>query len=90
MKLLLAVTLMLILAPFAGAYLGINPIILFIAIIGFGFFMVWRGPAWRMPPGGKRSHWGSGHGVYFDANDVWVKGSDSEDVGDSNDVGAHR
>jgi hypothetical protein len=45
MKLLLAVTVMLILAPAAGAYLGINPIILFVAIIGFGIVMVWRGPA---------------------------------------------
>jgi hypothetical protein len=39
----------------------------------------------NMPRSGKHPHWGSAKGIYFDPDDVWVIGSDSEDFGGSND-----
>jgi hypothetical protein len=73
------------LALVAGGYLGFNPALMIFAILGFGIYTVGciGGPA--LPSGGKGIHWGSGHGIYFDRDDVWVSGSDTEDVGGSND-----
>jgi hypothetical protein len=84
-KLLLAVMVLIALALVAGVYLGFNPAILIFAILGFGIYKVGDigGPA--LPTGGASSHWGSGHGIYFDRDDVWVTGSDSKDAGGSDD-----
>ncbi len=61
-----------------GAYLDFNPVIFVFAILGFGIFMDARigGPAL---PEGRSTHWGSGHGIYFDRRDVWVAGQDADD-----------
>ena len=32
-----------------------------------------------LPPG-NQTHWGSGYGIYFDRDDVWVSPSDSGEV----------
>ncbi len=81
LKLLFAVLGLIVLAMVAGAYLRFDPAWLIFAILGFGIFMVGRIGGPPMPPGGKPTHWGGGHGIYFDANDVWVSGSESEDPG---------
>jgi hypothetical protein len=85
LKLLIAVIVLIVAALVAGAYLHFNPGFLILAILGVGIFMVGRigGPA--LPPGGKQLHWGSGHGIYFDRDDVWVSGSDTDDAHRSHD-----
>ena len=84
-KLLVLVIVLIGLGLVAGAYLGFNPALMIFAILGLGIYMVGRigGPA--LPSGGKGIHWGSGRGIYFDRGDVRVSGSDTEDVGGSND-----
>jgi hypothetical protein len=79
-KLLIAVMLLIAAALVGGAYLHFNPGILILVILGFGIFMVGRIGGPTLPPGSNRStHWGSGHGIYFDRDDVWVTGSESDD-----------
>jgi hypothetical protein len=90
LKLLIAVILLIVAALVAGAYLQFNPGFLILAILGFGIFMVGRIGGPPLPPGGKRLHWGSGHGIYFDGDDVWVAGSESDDARRSHDDGARR
>jgi hypothetical protein len=85
LKLLFSVVLLIALVMSAGVYFGFDPAWLVLAILGFGIFMVGRigGPA--LPPRGRQNHWGSGHGIYFDPDDVWVRGSDSSDTGATED-----
>jgi hypothetical protein len=66
----------------AGVYLQFNPAWLIFLILGFGVYGVGRigGPA--LPAGGNESHWGSGHGIYFDRRDAWVSGQKSHDERD--------
>ena len=87
-KLLASVALLIAAAMIAGAYLQFNPAILIFAILGFGCYMVTRigGP---LPPDGT-THWGTGHGIYFDRDDVWVTGRDAQDDRDFRHVdGTH-
>ena len=79
MRLLISVVLLIGLALVAGAMLHFNPVILIFAILGFGIFMLGREDAPDLPPG-NQTHWGSGHGIYFDRDDVWVSPSDSGEV----------
>ncbi len=83
-KLLIVVMLLIVVALIGGAYLHFDPSWSILAILGFGVFMVGRIGGPTVPPGSKPTHWGSGHGIYFDPDNVWVSGSDSEDVGGSN------
>jgi hypothetical protein len=86
-KLLIAGMLLIAAAFVGGAYLQFNPGFLILAILGFGIFMVGRIGEPTLPPGGDGSpHWGSGNGIYFGGDDVWVTGSDS----DNDDPGARR
>jgi hypothetical protein len=85
LKLLFAVLGLIVLAMVAGAYLNFNPAWLIFAILGFGIFMVGKIGGPSMPPGGKYTHWGGGHGIYFDSKDPGVTGSDSEDPGRNRD-----
>jgi hypothetical protein len=92
-KLLFGVLLLIALGLVAGAYWQFDPSWPILGILMLGVLtLAWisRGePA--LPPGGKHPHWGSGHGIYFDPDDVWVVGSDSEDFGGSDkDDGSRR
>jgi hypothetical protein len=77
-RLLIVVALLIAGVIAAGAYLDFNPVCFVFAILGFGIFMVGRigGPAL---PEGRSTHWGSGHGIYFDSCDVWVTGQNADD-----------
>jgi hypothetical protein len=79
-KLLIVVMLLIAAALLGGAYLHFNPGFLILAILGFGIYWAGRIGGPTLPPGSNRSsHWG----IYFDRDDVWVTGSDTDD--DSND-----
>jgi hypothetical protein len=80
LKLLFAVLALIVLAMIAGAYLQFDPSWPILGILAFGIFMVGRIGDVPPPPGGKPTHWGGGHGIYFDGDDVWVSGSDEEDT----------
>jgi hypothetical protein len=81
LKLLFAVLALIVLAMIAGAYLQFDPSWPILGILAFGIFMVGRtGDVPPLPPGAKPTHWGGGHGIYFDGDDVWVSGSDEEDT----------
>ena len=88
-KLLVVVTLLIGLALVAGAYLHFDPSWLILGTLAFGLFMIGviGDPTMHpnMPRSSRHPHWGSGHGIYFDPDDVWVIGSDSKDFGGSND-----
>lgn len=79
MKLLISVVLLIALALVAGSALQFNPVIVIFVILGFGIFMVGRWDTPDLPPG-NQTHWGSGQGIYFGRDDVWVSGSDSGEV----------
>jgi hypothetical protein len=88
-KLLIVVLSLIVLALVLGARLHFDPSWPILGILAFGLFMmgVVGDPTMHpnMPRSGKHPHWGSGNGIYFDPDDVWVIGSDSEDFGGSND-----
>ncbi len=85
LRLLFLVLGLIALAMVGGAYFAFDPSWLILAIIGLGIFMVGRigGPA--LPPGSRRIHWGSGHGIHFDRDDVWVNGRNADDGGAAKD-----
>jgi hypothetical protein len=90
LKLLIAVIVLIVAALVACAYLHLNPALWVLAILGFGIFTVGRIGGPPLPPGGKGLHWGSGHGIYFDRDDVWVAGSESDDAHRAHDDDARR
>jgi len=83
-KLLLAVLGLIGLTLVAGVYFQFDPAWPVLGILAFGVYMVGRigGPA--LPPGGS-THWGSGHGIYFDRDDAWVAGSNEDESGAAED-----
>jgi len=64
------------LALAAGLTFQFDPSWLVFAIFAFGIFMVGRIGGPPLPRDGRPVHWGSGHGIYFDGDDVWVSGGD--------------
>jgi len=71
----------------AAPYFGFNPVLPFVVLLAVGIYGVCRGaPALSWREGG---HWGSGHGIYFDHDDNWVSGRDSDAPYNVND-GASR
>jgi hypothetical protein len=94
-KLFLAVMGLIVLVLVAGAHAHFDPSWPILGILCLGLVAMGiigdptRHP--KMPRSTKHAHWGSGQGIYFDPNDVWVTGSHSEDCGGSNDDdGSHR
>jgi len=79
MKLLIAVVSLIIVVMVAGAYFHFNPAIPIFIILGGGIFILGR-TSEPLPPTRSGGHWGSGHGIYFDRDDVWVQGSDADEV----------
>jgi hypothetical protein len=68
---------------FAAPYFGFNPVLPFLALLAVGIYGVCRrAPALTWRDGG---HWGSGHGIYFDHDDNWVSGRDSDAPYNAND-----
>lgn len=78
MKILVTVVVLIALVMAAGAYFHLNPVILIFIILGAGLVMLGRSEGPGLPPG-RSGHWGSGYGIYFDRDDVWVQGSDSDE-----------
>jgi hypothetical protein len=78
MKIVIAVAALIIAVMVAAAYFSFNPSIPVFLILGYGIYRVGRdGEA--LPPGDINAHWGSGHGIYFDKDDVWVQGGGSDE-----------
>jgi hypothetical protein len=84
MKIVIAVAALIIAVMIAAACFSFNPAIPVFLILGYGIYRVGRdGEA--LPPGDINSHWGSGHGIYFDKDDVWVQGGGPDERRTYND-----
>ena len=78
MRVLAVVILLIALAMAAGAYFLINPVIPIFIILAAGLVMLGRSEGTVLPPD-RSTHWGSGQGIYFDPDDVWVQGSEADE-----------
>lgn len=66
----------------AAPYLGFNPVLPVFALLGLGIYGVCRGAPVMTRVG--RGHW-PGSGIYYDRDDVWVEGQESDATYDVND-----
>jgi hypothetical protein len=73
-RVLIAVTALIVGAVAAGAYFDFDPTVAIMAILGLGIFLLGRCDDPPLPSE-RYVHWGSGHGLYFSSSrDRWVEG----------------